>query len=87
MGRPTVTYIEDLPNYDQLTTVKNLLDTVENRYKKVVNVHAEQLNFRSIAINPGESLLDYESRLNSFSKPNLVSSKIMIVIPLISKWF
>ena len=54
--------------YDQLTTVKQLLDTVENRYKKVVNVHAEQLNFRSIGINPGESLLDYESRLNSFSK-------------------
>ena len=45
-----------------------MLDTVENRYKKVVNVHAERLNFRSIGINPGESLLDYESRLNSFSK-------------------
>ena len=68
VGRPTVTYLEDLPNYDQLTTVKQLLDTVENRYKKVVNVHAERLNFRSIGINPGESLLDYESRLNSFSK-------------------
>ena len=68
VGRPTVTYLEDLPNYDQLTTVKNLLDTVENRYKKVVNVHAERLNFRSIGINPSESLLDCESRLNSFSK-------------------
>ena len=68
VGRPTVTYLEDLPNYDQLTTVKQLLDTVENRYKKVGNVHAERLNFRSIGINPGESLLDYESRLNSFSK-------------------
>ena len=68
MGRPIVTYPEDLPNYDQLTTVKQLLDTVENRYKKVVYVHAERLNFRSIGINPGESLLDYESRLNSFSK-------------------
>ena len=34
----------------------------------MVNVHAERLNFRSIGINPGESLLDYESRLNSFSK-------------------
>ena len=68
VGRPTVTYCEDLPNYDQLTTVKNLLDTVENRYKKVVNVHAERLNFRSIGINPGKSLLDYESRLYSFSK-------------------
>ena len=45
-----------------------MLDTVENRYKKAVNVHAERLNFRSIGINPGESLLDYESRLNSFSK-------------------
>ena len=45
-----------------------MLDTVENRYKKVVNVHAERLNFRSIGIIPGESLLDYESRLNSFSK-------------------
>ena len=33
-----------------------------------MNVHAERLNFRSIGINPGESLLDYESRLNSFSK-------------------
>ena len=62
------TYLEDLPNYGQLTTVKQLLDTVENRYKKAVNVHAERLNFRSIGINPGESLLDYESRLNSFSK-------------------
>ena len=68
VGRPTVTYLEDLPNYDQLTTVKQLLDTFENRYKKVVNVHTERLNFRSIGINPGESLLDYESRLNSFSK-------------------
>ena len=34
VGRPTVTYLEDLLNYDQLTTVKQLLDTVENRYKK-----------------------------------------------------
>ena len=68
MGRPIVTYLVNLPNYDQLTTVKQLLDTVENRYKKVVNVHAERLNFRPIGINPGESLLDYESRLNSFSK-------------------
>ena len=31
-------------------------------------MHAERFNFRSIGINPGESLLDYESRLNSFSK-------------------
>ena len=31
VGRPTVTYLEDLPNYDQLTTVKQLLDTVESR--------------------------------------------------------
>ena len=68
MGRHIVTYLEDLPNYGQLTTVKQLLDTVENRYKKAVNVHAERLNFRSIGINSGESLLDYESRLNSFSK-------------------
>ena len=68
VGRHIVTYLEDLPNYGQLTTVKQLLDTVENRYKKAVNVHAERLNFRSIGINPGESLLDYESRLNSFSK-------------------
>ena len=68
VGRPTVTYLEGLPNYDHLTTVKQLLDTVENRYKKVVNVHAERLNFRSIGINPSEILLDYESRLNSFSK-------------------
>ena len=68
VGRHIVTYLEDLPNYGQLTTVKQLLDTVEKRYKKAVNVHAERLNFRSIGINPGESLLDYESRLNSFSK-------------------
>ena len=34
----------------------------------MVNAHAERLNFRSIGINSGESLLDYESRLNSFSK-------------------
>ena len=68
VGRPTVTYLEDLPNYDQLTSVKPLIDIVDNRYKKIVNVHAERLNFRSIGINPGESLLDYESRLNSFSK-------------------
>ena len=33
-----------------------------------MNVHAEKLNFRSIDKNPGESLLDYESRLNSHSK-------------------
>ena len=33
-----------------------------------MNVHAERFNFRSIGINPSESLLDYESRLNSFSK-------------------
>ena len=68
VGRHIVTYLEDLPNYGQLTTVKQLLDTVENRYKKAVNVHAERLNFLYIGINPGESLLDYESRLNSFSK-------------------
>ena len=68
VGRPTVTYLEDLPNYDQLNTIKLLLDSIENRYKKIVNVYAEKLNFRSIGINPGESLLDYESRLNSFSK-------------------
>ena len=68
VGRHIVTYLEDLPNYGQLNTVKQLLDTAENRYKKAVNVHAERLNFRSIGINPGESLLDYESRLNSFSK-------------------
>ena len=68
VGRPIVAYLEDLPNCDQLTTVKQLLDTVENRYKKVVDVHAERLNFRSIGINPGESLLDYENRLNSFSE-------------------
>ena len=85
VGWHIVTYLEDLPNYGQLTTVKQLLDTVENRYKKAVNVHAERLNFRSIGINPGESLPDYESRRNSFSKS--VSSKIMIVIPFISKWF
>ena len=35
-----ITYLEDLPNNDQLTTVKLLLDIVENRYKKIVNVHA-----------------------------------------------
>ena len=68
VGRPTVTYLEDLPNYYQLTTVKILLDTDENRYKKLVIVHAERLNFRSIGINTGERLVDYESRLNSFSK-------------------
>ena len=28
VGRPTVTYLEDLPNYDQLNTIKLLLDTV-----------------------------------------------------------
>ena len=33
-----------------------------------MNVHAERLNFRSIGIYPGKSLLDYESRLNSFNK-------------------
>ena len=38
VGRPIVTYLEDLPNYDQLTTVKLLLDTVENRYNEIVNV-------------------------------------------------
>ena len=63
-----MTYLEDLPNFDQLTTVRLLLDTVENRYKKIVNVHAERLYFRSIGINPGESLLDYESRLNCYTK-------------------
>ena len=31
-------------------------------------MHAERLNLSSIGINPGESLLDYESRLNSFNK-------------------
>ena len=36
VGRPTVTFLEDLPNYDQSTTVKQLLDTVENRYKKLL---------------------------------------------------
>ena len=44
VGRPTVTYLEDLPNYDQLTTVKNLLYTVENRYKKVVNAPSVKKN-------------------------------------------
>ena len=39
VGRPTVSYLEVLPNYDQLTTVKLFLDTVENRYKKIVNLH------------------------------------------------
>ena len=68
VGRPTVTYLEDLPNFDQLTTVKLLLDTIENRYKKIVNVHAERLKFRSIVINHGESVLDYECRLNNLSK-------------------
>ena len=53
VGRPTVTYLGDLPNYDQLNTIKLLLDTIENRYEKIVNVHAERLNFRSIGINPG----------------------------------
>ena len=57
-----------MPNFDQLTTVKLLLDTVENRYKKIVNVHSERLNFRSIGINTGESLLEYENRLNGHSK-------------------
>ena len=42
VGRPTVIYLVDLPNYNQLTTVKLLLDTVENRYKKIVNVHGEK---------------------------------------------
>ena len=42
VGRPTVTYLEDLPNYNQFTTVKQLLVTVENRFQKVVNVHAER---------------------------------------------
>ena len=32
VGRPTVTYLEDLSNFDQLNTVKLLHDTVENRY-------------------------------------------------------
>ena len=68
VGRQIGTYIEDLPNYNQLNTIKLLLDTIENRYKKIVNEHAERLSFRSIGINPGESLLDYESCLNSFSK-------------------
>ena len=36
VGRSTGSYLEDLPNYDQLTTVKQLLDTVENRYKKLL---------------------------------------------------
>ena len=34
VGRPIVTYLEDLPNYDQLTTVKQLLETVENEIQK-----------------------------------------------------
>ena len=68
VGRPTVNYFDDLPNFDQLNTVKLLLDTVENRYKKIVNIYAERLNFLSIGINPGESLLNYESLLSSHSK-------------------
>ena len=44
VGRPTMTYLEDLPNFDQLNIVKLLLDTIENRYKKIVNVQAERLN-------------------------------------------
>ena len=68
VGRYTVTYLEDLPNFDQLTTVKLLLDAIENRYKIIMNVHAERLNFWSISIIPGDSLLDYERRLNSHSK-------------------
>ena len=86
VGRPIiVTYLEDLPNYNQLNTIKLLLDTIENRYKKIVNVHAERLNFRSIGINPGESLLHYESRLNSFSKSCAFQN--YDVIPHTSKCF
>ena len=36
VGRATVTYFEDLANYDQLTTVKQLLDTVEIDIKKLL---------------------------------------------------
>ena len=43
VGRPSVTYLEDLPNFDQLTTVKLLLDTIENRYKKIVNVPCQTI--------------------------------------------
>ena len=69
VGRPTVTYLEHLPNFGQLTTVKLLLDTVENRYKKNVNVHGEiWLKFESIGIKPWWNLLDYECILNSNSK-------------------
>ena len=68
VGRPTETYLEDLPSFDQLNTVKLLLDTIETRFKKNVNLHAKRLNFRSIGINPGESLIDYEIRLKSHSK-------------------
>ena len=82
-GRPNVAYLEDLPYFDQLTNVKFLLHTIENRYQKIVNVHAERLNFRYIGINPGESLLDYESRLNSRSES--CASKIMIEMLHISR--
>ena len=68
IGRQTEEYIRDLPNFGNLVTVAQLLGVVESRYSKAPNTLCERYKFRNVKIRPNETIVDFNARLNSYSK-------------------
>lgn len=68
IGRETEEFLRDLPDFDKLTKIEQLLEKVKSRYMKTPNVLCERYNFRKIKILPEESIVDFNARLNSCSK-------------------
>ena len=68
IGRELEEFLRNLPNFNQLNTTAHLLEAVRARYTKTPNVLCERLNFRKVKMNPGESVNEFNLRLNGFSK-------------------
>jgi len=68
VGWDTEDYLRDLPDFAALNTVKSLLDKVKSRYTKTPNILWERFNFKRVEILSGESISDFNARLNTFSK-------------------
>lgn len=68
IGRELEEFLRNLPNFDTMSTVADLLETVKQRYTKTPNTVCERLNFRRVEILPGESVSEFNARLNGLSK-------------------
>jgi len=65
VGREIEEFLRDLPDFDTLKTVAKLIDRVSARYTKTPNVLCERFNFRKIKILTGESISEFNTRLNT----------------------